>query len=189
MSEIQTELLTVIDEQAKALNDLASRLLATAKLDSASFEPRRRALLLSKQVDAVIQALPEQHRNRFRIAAATDEIPVLADHRLIVVALTQLLDNAIKYSVPESPIDIWFGVAEAEASVTVRDQGQVIKPDESERIFERFYRGSLTDHGPAGTGLGLSIVKRIVEAHHGRVWFESKAEGTEFSIALPAALA
>jgi two-component system sensor histidine kinase KdpD len=97
------------------------------------------------------------------------------------------LDNAIKYSVPDSPIDIWFGVAAAEASVTVRDQGLVIMPDDRERIFERFYRGSLKDHGPAGTGLGLSIVKRIVEAHHGRVWFESKPEGTEFSIALPAA--
>jgi two-component system, OmpR family, sensor histidine kinase KdpD len=187
LSEIQTELLTVIDEQAKALNDLASRLLSTAKLDSASFEPRRRPLLLSKQVNTVVQALPEQYQVRFRVAAATHELPVLADHKLITVALAQLLDNAIKYSVPDSPIDIWFGMAEAEASVTVRDQGLVIVPDDRERIFERFYRGSMTDHGPAGTGLGLSIVKRIVEAHHGRVWFESKPEGTEFSIALPAA--
>ena len=47
----------------------------------------------------------------------------MADHKLIVVALMQLVDNAIKYSVPESPIDIWFGVTEAEASVTVRDHG------------------------------------------------------------------
>jgi two-component system sensor histidine kinase KdpD len=187
LSEVQTELLTVIDEQAKTLNDLASRLLGTAKLDSTSFEPHRRLLLLSKEVKAVIQALAEPHRDRFRIAAATGEIPVMADHRLILVALTQLVDNAIKYSVPESPIEIWFGVTEAEASVTVRDYGLVIKPDDRERIFERFYRGIATDQGPAGTGLGLAIVKRIVEAHHGRVWFEGKLEGTEFSIALPAA--
>jgi two-component system sensor histidine kinase KdpD len=186
LSELQTELLTVIDEQAKLLNDLAARLLGTAKLDSASFEPRRRPLLLSKQVATVIQTLPEQYRDRFRVAVLTDEIPVLADHRLVVIAMTQLLDNAIKYSVPESPIDIRFGVTETEASITVRDQGLVIQPDDRERIFERFYRGSLTDQGPAGTGLGLSIVKRIVEAHHGRVWFESKPEGTEFSICLPA---
>jgi len=187
LSEIQAELLTVIDEQAKMLNDIASRLLATAKLDSASFEPRRRPLLLSKEVKSVIQALPAQYRDRFRIAAATGEIAVMADHKLVVVALTQLLDNAIKYSVPDSPIDIWFGADEAEARVTVRDQGLVIRPDDRERIFERFYRGSSTDQGPAGTGLGLSIVKRIVEAHHGRVWFESKPEGTEFSMAFPAA--
>jgi two-component system, OmpR family, sensor histidine kinase KdpD len=187
LSETQAELLALIDEQAKTLNDLASRLLGTAKLDSASFEPRRQPLLLSKEVDAAIQALAPQHRGRFRIAAATNEIPVMADHKLVVVALTQLVDNAIKYSVPESPIDIWFGVSEAEASVTVRDQGLVITPEDRERIFERFYRASSTDHGPAGTGLGLSIVKRIVEAHHGRVWFESKPEGTEFSMALPAA--
>jgi two-component system sensor histidine kinase KdpD len=187
LSDVQTELLTVIDEQAKTLNDLASRLLSTAKLDSASFEPHRRPLLLSKEVNAVIQALAAPHGDRFRIAAATDETPVMADHKLIVVALMQLVDNAIKYSVPESPIDIWFGVGDAEASVTIRDHGLVIKPDDRERIFERFYRGIATDHGPAGTGLGLSIVKRIVEAHHGRVWCESKTDGTEFSIALPAA--
>lgn len=187
LSEIQTELLTVIDEQAKALKDLAARLLSTARLDSASFEPRSRPLLLSKQVNNVVQALPEQQRDRIRIAAATDEIPVLGDHRLMVVALTQLLDNALKYSVPQSPIYIWFGASEGNASVTVRNHGLVIKPEDRERIFERFYRGSSTDQGPAGTGLGLSIVKKIVEAHHGRVWFESKPEGTEFSIGLPAA--
>jgi signal transduction histidine kinase len=79
--------------------------------------------------------LPEQYRDRFRVAVVTDEIPVLADHRLVVIAIMQLLDNAIKYSVPESPIDIWFGVSEAEASVTVRDQGLVIQPDDRERIF------------------------------------------------------
>jgi signal transduction histidine kinase len=138
-------------------------------------------------VDTVIQALPEQHRDRFRIAAATDEIPVLADHRLIVVAIARLLDNAIKYSVPESPIDIWFGVSEAEASVTVRDQGLVFKPDDRERIFRTVLSRELDGPGPAGAGLGLSIVKRIVEAHQRPVWFESKPEGTEFSIGLPAA--
>src|SRR5579864_6403453 len=93
LSEIQSELLTAIDEQAKALNDLASRLLGTAKLDSASFEPRRRPLLLSKEVKAVVEAVATPHRSRFRIGPANNEIPALADHKLIVVALTQLIDN------------------------------------------------------------------------------------------------
>jgi len=187
LSELQAELLTVVDEQAKTLNDLAARLLGTAKLDSASFQPHRRPLLLSQEVSAVVQSLAEPHRDRFRIATADSETPVMADHKLIAVALAQLLDNAIKYSIPESPIDIWFSVGEAEASVAVRDQGLVIEPNDRERIFERFYRGIATNQGPAGTGLGLSIVKKIVEAHHGRVWFESTPEGTEFSISLPIA--
>jgi two-component system sensor histidine kinase KdpD len=63
----------------------------------------------------------------------------------------------------------------------------VIAPADRERIFERFYRGSGTGERPAGTGLGLSIVKRIVEAHHGRVWAEGDAgRGTTISLALPA---
>jgi two-component system sensor histidine kinase KdpD len=72
----------------------------------------------------------------------------------------------------------------------VLSKGLVVKADERERIFERFYRAPETQHGPAGTGLGLSIVKKIVEAHQGRVWAEGHEDyGTSFSISLPVAIA
>ena len=78
-------------------------------------------------------------------------------------------------------------VTGAEVVLTVQNQGQVIAAADRERIFERFYRASGAEERPAGTGLGLSIVRRIVEAHRGRVWVEGDAErGTIFSVALPA---
>jgi len=189
LSDTQTELLTVIEEQSKKLNDLSSRLLGTARLDSAHFEPRRKPLLLSRAMNAAIQGVQSaEARTRFRFSSSAHEAPVLADRKLILAALSQLLDNAVKYSTPESPIEICLGRNDAEAGITVRNQGVPIQPSDRERIFERFYRAHAGGHGPAGTGLGLSIVKRIVESRHGRVWVESDAaRGTAFSIVLPLA--
>jgi signal transduction histidine kinase len=157
----------LIDEQAQDLNALASRLLGTAKLDSTDFKPQCEPLLFSSLVNTVIQSLDTpQCCGRFRFNGPAHETPVLADRQLIVTVLVQLIDNALKYSVPGSPIDIGIAVSNADVTVTVRNQGVVIAPADRERIFERFYRATGTAQRPAGTGLGLSIVKRIVDAHH-----------------------
>jgi two-component system sensor histidine kinase KdpD len=189
LSETQTELVSLIDEQAKELNDRASRLLTAARLDTTDFKPQREPLLFSREVKAAIQACEQpQCRKRFRIQVPTSETPVLADSKLIRSALAQLVDNAIKYSTPGSLIDVGVETRDTEALMTMRNRGLVIAPADRERIFERFYRAPEAQRGSAGTGLGLSIVKRIVEAHHGRVWVESNVEhGTVFSLALPTA--
>ena len=189
LSAKQTELLTLIDEQAQDLNDLASRLLGAAKLDSVDFKPQWEPVLFSSLVNAAIQSLDaQQGHGRCHVHGPAIETPVLADRKLMVTALAQLVDNALKYSVPGSPIDIGIAMGDAEVTVTVRNQGLVIAPADRERIFERFYRAAGAEQLPAGTGLGLSIVKRIVEAHHGRVWAESDVDsGTVFSVALPMA--
>jgi two-component system sensor histidine kinase KdpD len=109
---------------------------------------------------------------------------------LILNSLVQLVDNAMKYSEPGSPIDIGLNIKPAAVVLCIRSKGLAIAPAERERIFERFYRAPGTDHLPAGTGLGLSIVKKIVEAHKGRVWAEGEMNyGTSFFISLPAAVA
>jgi two-component system, OmpR family, sensor histidine kinase KdpD len=189
LSATQTELLILIDEQAQDLNALASRLLGAAKLDSTDFQPQCEPVLLSSLVNTVIQSLDTpQCRGRFCVNSPDHEPPVLADRQLIVTALAQLVDNAIKYSVPGSPIDIGVTVSDTNVTVTVRNQGVVIAPADRERIFERFYRVPGTAQRSAGTGLGLAIVKRIVDAHRGRVWVESDVDaGTVFAVALPRA--
>jgi two-component system sensor histidine kinase KdpD len=193
LSAMQAELLTLVDKESRKLNDLASRLLRTAKLDHADFQPKRKPVLLSDVADSVIQDLEPDARARIRVTLPREEVSALGDHNLIGAAVAQLLDNALKYSIPGSAIHIWFGgdggsITEAEATLTVQSTGTVIQTADRERIFERFYRAEHAEYGPIGTGLGLSIVKRIVEAHQGRVWVESDREnGTAFSIGLPAA--
>jgi len=188
LSELQTELVTVIDEQARTLDHLASRLLSAAMLDSTDFKPKREPLIVSSLISAAIGRLEQEtDRERFRVSMPNSELPILADRELILTSIAQLIDNAIKYSEPASPIDIACAAKEGGVVLTVRNKGLVIAQQDRERVFERFYRAPETQHLPSGTGLGLSIVKKIVASHHGSVWAEAEAGyGTSFSMSLPA---
>ncbi len=188
LSATHGELVTLIDEQSRKLNDLASRLLSAGNLDAAEFQPRCEALFVSDLVTAAIgNVCPEELRGRFACSVRGNEAPVLADRKLMQTALAQLVDNAVKYSEPASPIGVAVALIDREVTVTIESRGDPITPADCERVFDRFYRAAGTPDGPAGTGLGLSIVRRIVDAHRGRVWAESGAGGRSvFAIALPA---
>jgi two-component system sensor histidine kinase KdpD len=189
MSELQTDLVNSIDQQAKKLDHLASRLLTAARLEAAEFKPHHEPVLFSHVASLAIQELgQDSDRARFHVSVPIREKPVLADQELILTSVAQLVNNAIQYSEPGSPIEVTFMAEERWVILKMRSKGMVVTPRECERIFERFYRAENTQHLPAGTGLGLSIVKKIVEAHHGNVWAESEHNyGTSFSISLPAA--
>jgi len=189
LSELQSDLVTSIDQQAAKLDHLASRLLTAARLEAAEFKPRREPLLFSRLIGLAIEKLDQEvDRKRFHISVPKREVAIWADRELILTSVVQLVDNAIQYSEPGSPIDVSFAVKENGVVLKVRNKGLVVTPMERERIFERFYRAPETQPVPAGTGLGLSIVKKIVEAHHGNVWAEGeKNYGTSFSVFLPAA--
>ncbi len=189
LSEVQTQCVAVIDEQARKLDDLASRLLRSADLESTDFKPRREPLLFSALARAAIRKLDSrEHLERIRVFSPSAEIPVFADRKLMLTSIMQLLDNAFKYSEPGSPIDVTLTIERAQVVLTVKSKGLVVERADCDRIFERFYRAPETRHLPSGTGLGLSIVKKIVESHQGHVWAEGQTGyGTAVSISLPTA--
>ncbi|HUV11907.1 MAG TPA: ATP-binding protein, partial [Acidimicrobiia bacterium] len=123
-----------------------------------------------------------------RTPAGTDVL-VRCDARQVVSALTNLLDNALKYSEPDSEVSIEVGVVDDRAVFAVRDAGIGIPSGELERVFERFYRvDKARSRGTGGTGLGLAIVRHIAESHGGEVVVESReGEGSVFSFLLPVA--
>jgi len=186
---MQNELVASIDGQSTKLNDLVSRLLGAADLDGAQIEPHLAPVLLSDLAKVAVTSVEDhRQRERFEVLVESEEVRAHADSSLMVIAFTQLVDNALKYSVPRSPITVRVAVDSGGISVRVHNQGGVIAPADRDRIFERFYRTAEARQGPSGTGLGLSIAKRIVEAHGGRIWVESgAAEGTTFGIVLPRA--
>jgi two-component system sensor histidine kinase KdpD len=187
LSELQTELVSLIDQEARKLNDLASRLLGAPNLDSPEFAPQPEPLLLSRLMKAAIQELEQlPDRDRFQVSAPVHEPAVFADRELILTALAQLVDNALKYSFPASTIDVELVVKESAVVLTVRSQGLVVAHADRERIFERFYRAPGAQRCSVGTGLGLSIVKTIAADHNGHVWAEGEPDyGTKFSLSLP----
>ncbi len=123
--------------------------------------------------------------------ACEPELAARVSERLLEQALTNLLDNAIKYSPAGRPIRLSARRGEGELRLEVLDQGPGIPPEHRERIFERFHRiDPARSRQIGGTGLGLAIVKHIAQLHGGRVGIESPAEGGScFVIYLPEAAA
>ncbi|HEU5301403.1 MAG TPA: ATP-binding protein [Acidimicrobiia bacterium] len=117
------------------------------------------------------------------------DVLVRCDARQVVSALTNLLDNALKYSEPDSEVSIEVSVVDGRVEFAVRDTGIGIPSGELERVFERFYRvDKARSRGTGGTGLGLAIVRHVAESHGGEVVVESReGEGSVFSFLLPIA--
>jgi two-component system sensor histidine kinase KdpD len=189
LNETQAEFVASIDQQSTKLNELVTRLLGAADLESAQIKPILAPVLLSDVMKTAISSVEDPaQRERFRISIEGDEAPALGDGKLMGIVFTQLVDNAVKYSVPRSPISVRVSRDSRGIGVRVHNLGEVIAPADRDRIFERFYRTPAARQGPVGTGLGLSIAKRIVDAHRGRIWVESEPEeGTTFSVVLPVA--
>jgi two-component system sensor histidine kinase SenX3 len=120
---------------------------------------------------------------------ASDDLIVACDPGQMVGAVTNLLDNAVKYSDEHAPVEVSAWLEGGRAVVAVRDHGIGIPTKELERIFERFYRvDKARSRATGGTGLGLSIVRHVAHVHGGDVTVESReGEGSIFCLYLPAA--
>jgi two-component system OmpR family sensor kinase len=108
------------------------------------------------------------------------------DRRLIRLALKQLLDNALKYSFPTTPLLIRVFDSDSTVTVEITNRGQGIPAEEQGRIFERFYRSPAVQGKIPGSGLGLTISQSIARAHQGELFVSSRPGETTFRLTLPA---
>jgi signal transduction histidine kinase len=113
--------------------------------------------------------------------------PVLADARLLHQALTNLIENAIKFSPPGGRVSVTAWSGDEEVGVTVTDEGPGIAAEAQAHLFDRFYRADpARGRAVGGSGLGLAICREIANVHGGRVWVDSRpGHGSAFSLALP----
>jgi two-component system, OmpR family, sensor histidine kinase SenX3 len=112
---------------------------------------------------------------------------VACDRRQVVIAISNLIDNAVKYSEPGSPVTVSTALLDDTVEVCVRDAGIGIPGRDLERIFERFYRvDQARSRATGGTGLGLAIVRHVARAHGGDITVESiEGQGSTFRFVLP----
>jgi two-component system sensor histidine kinase KdpD len=173
-------------EEAERLNRLVGNLLSMTRIESgalrAVFEPSDIQDVIGVALEQVSDRLPDSRV----VAQVSNDLPlVLVDFVLIVQVLVNLLDNAIKYSAADAPIEIAAHAAVAFLEVEVRDRGMGIPRDDLRRVFDKFYRVQRPE-SVSGTGLGLSICKGIVEAHGGFIVAENRpGGGTIITFALP----
>jgi two-component system sensor histidine kinase KdpD len=173
----QRELLTVIDEETDRINAMITEAIQVARVEAGGVQLNRASHRLPKLVaQAVARLRPILAERPLEVEVPADLPSITADADLVCVVISQLLDNAIKYSPAGAPITLAAWEDSDAVVVTIADRGPGIAPEDRERVFERFYRGPVSSQVP-GTGVGLSIAREIVRVHGGRIWVESGREG------------
>lgn len=182
-----TEALQSINDESDRLGGLVGKLLDLSRLEAGAWQPDLDWCDLVDVLGTALARLPDDQSRRVRVHAPAEFPLVRADFVQIAQVMTNLLENALKYSPPQSEVDVGFAADESEVRVNVADTGPGIPPDQAEAIFETFQRLDChRRHGPSGTGLGLTICRDIIRAHGGRIWAHGAPQGgATFSFTLP----
>ena len=185
--ESRKELLKIADEEAGHLESLIDNTVEMARLDTAHIKVQPELSRMSDLVREVVGSMQTALDNRPIEVSCGEQLRTSAlDRRLIKLALKQLLDNALKYSYPGTPLTIRVYDTDDAVAVEITNRGQGIPADEQGRIFERFYRSPAVRHSIPGSGLGLTISQSIVRAHQGDLSVVSRPGETTFRLILPA---
>lgn len=187
LDKTEVELADLINEEAMNLNQLCTRLLQTAKLEASSVTMHTEPVIVSRLIKDIVSSLSSMLKGHpIELSIEEQDAPIQGDRELLTMILTQYLDNAAKYSTPDTPIDVSVRESNSELLLSVRNFGSTIQLTDRDRVFERFYRGAGVKEMIPGTGVGLSIVKKAAEAHRGHVWVTSaEEEGTTFFLSMP----
>ena len=182
------ELTTIIDEETDRLSLLVSDAVRMAQIDAGKIRLERRRVGIRELCEGALAHFGERLEGRTLSNSIGGELPlVLVDKDLIQLALRQLIDNALKYSAPASPLEISAQAEGDRVLILLRDRGPGIPEKYLDRIFEKFYRKDSGKQHIPGSGLGLHIAREIVRAHGGDLWAKSEpGHGSEFCMALPA---
>ena len=181
----KAELVKIADEEAKHLNQLIEDAVEMGRLDTADIPLHTESSNVDELVREVVASMQNLIDGR-PLNVICDEHPPAAavDRRLVKLAIKQLVDNALKYSPPDTPVTVRVHNGSG-VTVTVTDCGKGIPAQEQERIFERLYRSPSVQHQIPGSGLGLSIAQNIVKAHHGELAVASRPGETTFRLTFP----
>jgi two-component system sensor histidine kinase KdpD len=182
--EDQRLLLLTIHQEACRLERLVNNLLDLTKLEGGRVQLKKEWVPLEEVVGSAVSHLEEQLGDR-PLRLRIEEAWVPLDPVLIEQALVNLLDNALKFSPPGSPLEIRGWVAEGWAQLRVADEGPGFGAGEEERVFEKLVRGSRSPSVP-GAGLGLAICRGIAQAHGGTIRASAApGGGAQVTLALP----
>ena len=187
--EKSARFLSIISQHTDRMNKIISDLLQLSLIESKDFELKLEPFLIKELFEEILSALKslaEGKSQKIEIVLNSENQRVLGDRYRIAQALTNLLDNAIKYTPPDGKIKIESRDKGEYIEIAIIDNGIGIPEKDLPRIFERFYRVDKDrSRESGGTGLGLSIVKHIIEAHGEKVNVRSQlSKGSEFSFRL-----
>jgi signal transduction histidine kinase len=179
--------LHAVDQQTAKASRLVAHLLETSRLEMGRLVLDRRVENVSEVVAGVVEQAQAQTNRHELVLSAPPEVPASVDALRLEQVVTNLLDNAIKFSPEGGRIDVEVSAPdEGTVRLAVRDHGLGIPPEHRGQIFDRFHQAHAAEHR-SGLGLGLHVSRGIVELHGGRIWAEFPPDGgTRFVATLPA---
>ena len=190
--EVTDEYLQVIEEEADRLTDLIDDLLEASRLQAGTFK-----LEMTDNIDLPHMATAAARKfgtsttmHDLQVDFPPDFPVVRGDERRLTQVFNNLVNNALKYTPDGGPVRLFGAIHDEFVTVSVQDEGIGIPTHERHRIFQQFSRlDNALSRKTEGTGLGLYLAKAIVEAHGGKIWFDSEGEGkgTTFTFSLPRA--
>lgn len=189
--ETAVNFLTIILKQSDRLNLILEDLLELSKIESGRVSFKEEPLDLRSLIERTLSMIkPLADKKDHRLVSQVDDrlTPITGDEGRLAQVLTNLLDNAVKYTPERGTVTVTAGnLPDQTVELTVSDTGIGIPEEDRPRVFERFYRvDKARSREMGGTGLGLAIVKHIVEGHGGQVWVEAQApQGSRFVVRLP----
>jgi two-component system sensor histidine kinase SenX3 len=171
------------------VNRIVDDLLVLSRIEGEGLVERERVHVADVVASAVDRVRPaaDKHDIALHVAPIDAAVALIGDRRQLTSALFNLLDNAIKYSEPQSSVHVRVANTNDDVSLVVQDHGIGIPARDLDRIFERFYRvDQARSRDTGGTGLGLSIVRHVVRNHGGEVTVISReGQGSTFTLILP----
>jgi len=187
MGAEKREMLAIIDEETDRMSLLVTEAVQMSQIDAGKLKLERAAVEVEALARSAVASFGGKGDERIVGIDGLRGMPaVLVDPEMVTLALRQIIDNALKYSTPPSPIVISADAGADRAVLRVIDEGPGIPERDREKIFEKFYRRTSARAKAPGSGLGLHIAREIVRAHGGDLWVEEgRKGGSEFCLALP----
>ena len=184
----QQDFLKTIDSETDRLIRLINDILDVSRIDGGALKIRQQQCQVSNIIEAIKSRLKVLSKNnKLEVDIPTALPAVFADEMRIGQVISNLVDNAVKFSPAGSGISITANYNEDKVIINVTDHGEGMTEEVMSKLFNRFYQAENVVSGrQKGTGLGLVICRGIIESHGGDIWVESKrGEGSKFSFSLP----
>ena len=190
--QMTKHLSSVITDESKRLRFLVEKVLQMSMFDKKSVVFKKKSLDLNEMVETIASTFTlrvEHTGGKIYTQIEAVDSGIYVDEVHFQNAITNLMDNAVKYRKPEEPLDIYIRTwnDHDRLLLSIRDTGQGIKKENLRKIFDKFYRVHTGNkHDVKGFGLGLAYVKKVVDLHQGEIKCESDlGKGTKFTISLP----
>jgi two-component system sensor histidine kinase KdpD len=186
LSARQREMADSLGEKSMRMADMVTKLLDMARIQSGEIRLHAEWQSIEEIIGSAVKSAQGILGQRSVSVRIEPEVSLVeCDAVLIERVLFNLLENAGKYTPPQTPVEVFVGVQDDELRVSVRDHGPGVAKGQEDLIFEKFTRGHSESATP-GVGLGLAICRAIVEAHGGRIWVAPTPEqGATFTFSLP----